>query len=59
MARALGLGRVTGARAALEALAHAGDPVDIYRGGTLERTTLGALAREALQAVQQGHKERA
>ncbi|WP_035251586.1 DVU0298 family protein [Desulfocurvus vexinensis] len=59
VARALGLGRVAGARAALEALARAGDPVDIYRGGTLERTTLGALAREALQAVQQGHKERA
>lgn len=58
VARALGLGRVAEARAALEALAGAGDPVDIYRGGSLERTTLGALAREALDAIR-SHEERA
>jgi hypothetical protein len=32
--------------------------VDIYRGGSLERTTLGALAREALDAIR-SHEERA
>jgi hypothetical protein len=58
VARALGLGGIAAAREALEPLADAADPVDIYRGGALERTTLGALAREALDAIR-GHEERA
>jgi len=56
--RALGLGRVAGALAALDALAGAADAVEIFRGAALERTTLGALAREAQDAIR-GHKERA
>lgn len=47
----LGLARVGAARELLQGLALSADPVELYRGGIIEQTTLGTLASEAIAAL--------
>lgn len=55
--RALGLAGVAEAAPGLRAFVDAADPLDVYRAWNIEHTTLGALAREALAALDQSEED--